>query len=152
MAVGEDLVVSLDESPSTGYAWSVISPTDETVLTWSTEYVPDEPVMPGSGGTRNHTFTGAAPGSAAIELHYARSWEDVPPIDVFLLGVTVVAADDDTGASFECVKYDFCCETFCEPAGALTHDGEPDPCDCDEGYSSDPRACVPVGDTCALVD
>jgi len=92
--VGEDLVVPLGESPSTGYAWSVISPTDTTVLTWASEYIADEPVMPGSGGTRVYTFTGAAPGTDTIELHYARSWETDPPLETYLMNVTVVPAED----------------------------------------------------------
>jgi hypothetical protein len=63
-------------------------------------------------------------------------------------------ADDgaDSGSPLVCVKYEFCCESLCEPEGDTTHYGEPDPCDCEESYLPDPRACEPVGDTCAFVD
>ena len=104
--------------------------------------------MPGAGGTRTYTFTGAAPGTATIELHYLRSWEEEPPADVFMLGVTVV----DPDPAIECVKYDYCCETLCEPIGETSHYGEADPCDCDESFSTDPRECEPVGTTCEFVD
>ena len=152
LTVGESIAVPLAENPSTGFSWTVISPVTTDILSWTSEYTADDGDLTGAGGTRTYTFTGVAPGPAAVELHYARSWEEVAPAEIFSMGVTVIEAGSDTGSAFECIKYDFCCETFCEPEGETSHYGEPDPCDCAEDYEPDPRACEAVGSTCAFVD
>ena len=51
-----------------------------------------------------------------------------------------------------CVKYDYCCTTYCEVEGQTTHYGEADPCDCDESYSPDSRECAPVNGECVFID
>ena len=152
LEVGESLTVNLEENPTTGYAWTLQSPTDRSVLNWTSLYSDESCGLTGGGGTRTFNFTGVAPGLAAIELHYARDWEDEPPLEIYTHTVSVVESATGTDDPAECVKYDFCCETFCEPADATSHYGEPDPCDCEDGYTPDPRACVPVDETCQLVD
>ena len=87
-----------------------------------------------------------------IELHYLRPWEEEPPLEVYTHTVSVVEPTTDTGTPLECITYDFCCETLCEPVGDTSHYGEPDPCDCEEGYTPDPRPCEPVEGTCQFID
>ena len=75
MKVGESLVLKLPENGSTGYSWKR-SWTPEGLLNIAREYyVPAEPVVPGSGGTRCFVFKALAAGQVVITVQYGRWWE-----------------------------------------------------------------------------
>jgi inhibitor of cysteine peptidase len=71
---GEEFIISLPANPTTGYTW-------EAVLTasWLQQvdktYIPDEPVLTGSGGVEEFRFKTLDKGSTTITLNYARPWE-----------------------------------------------------------------------------
>jgi inhibitor of cysteine peptidase len=93
LSAGQELVVTLESNPTTGYRWQV-SEVDESVLTQTGEAefqeAPKEgEQMVGVGGTETFRFA-SAPGSTTLTLVYHRSWEtDVEPEDSFTVEVTV---------------------------------------------------------------
>ncbi len=79
LAVGQDLLVTLDSNPTTGYDWEVDAAPDAAVLTMGERvYVPTpvDPGISGSGGATTTRFTAVAAGTTSIVLRYKRSWED----------------------------------------------------------------------------
>lgn len=75
LKVGEVLVFTAAENPSTGYQWQLLQPlkmfnTEESYLAGESE----EPVL-GMGGEKSFRFTALKPGQELIELAYVRSWE-----------------------------------------------------------------------------
>jgi inhibitor of cysteine peptidase len=89
--VGEQIVITLDGNPSTGYTWEA-KDLDATMF----EQVGDptfnssNPGLVGSGGTLTLTFKALKVGSASLTLVYHRPWETgVDPIDTFAVTVTV---------------------------------------------------------------
>jgi inhibitor of cysteine peptidase len=84
LAVGQQLVVTLDSNPSTGYDWQVVGEPDAAVLSIGERvYVPTpvDPGVVGSGGVTASRFTAVAAGTTSIVLRYKRSWEDDTPAD-----------------------------------------------------------------------
>jgi inhibitor of cysteine peptidase len=71
--VGEEFVITLQSNPSTGYRWMLADSLDAGLLRLAGRtYVPDQPVMPGSGGHEQFTFVGVAPGETTLRLRYSR--------------------------------------------------------------------------------
>ena len=73
VAVGEDIVVALPESPGSGYRWFP----DEGTSPLSDHY---EAPSPGVGGTgrREFRFRAEHPGTLGLRLVRRRAWEDRP--------------------------------------------------------------------------
>ena len=94
LRMGDSLVVALDSNPTTGYSWSLVSISNESVLQKvSDEYVPDptptgEPVA-GSGGEEIWSFQPVASGTALIQMEYIRPWEPEEPAGCFNLTIIV---------------------------------------------------------------
>lgn len=93
LRAGQELVVTLESNPTTGYRWEV-SEVDESVLSELGEAEfqeapkEDEQIV-GVGGTETFRFA-SAPGSTTLTLVYHRSWEkDVEPAATFTVEVTV---------------------------------------------------------------
>ncbi|MCX6034985.1 MAG: protease inhibitor I42 family protein [Chloroflexi bacterium] len=89
--VGEQIVITLDGNPSTGYTWEA-KDLDATMI----EQVGDpvfsssNPGLVGAGGTLTLTFKALKAGAASLTLVYHRPWETgVDPIDTFAVTVTV---------------------------------------------------------------
>jgi inhibitor of cysteine peptidase len=96
LQVGQALKVSLSENASTGHQWS-IPPELKSKLTpvlrerEETVEAPDRP--PGRPGVRHLYFEAVAAGTADLEIHYRRSWENnKPPARKFKLRVLVQPA------------------------------------------------------------
>ena len=88
-AVGEEFVVALPATPSTGYTWTAAGNPDVTFV--STQQVAGG-AQPGAQGTQELTFTGRQPGDSQLVLTYARSFEkDVPPAKTAKFPLTVKA-------------------------------------------------------------
>lgn len=90
---GQELVVSLEGNPTTGFSWAVIG-VDEAVLApvGEPEYTPasTDSTLVGGGGTFSLRFEAVGEGETTLELGYARSWETgVEPEDTFTVAVTV---------------------------------------------------------------
>ena len=91
--VGEDLIITLDSNPTTGFRWQITQAPDEKVLklqgTGST-FVPPAQPRPGAGGQERWTFQGVAAGKTTVPLGYARSFEpNNPPVQRVTYEVTV---------------------------------------------------------------
>lgn len=70
--VGEEFVITLQSNPSTGNRWMLADSLDRIVRLKAQAYVPQQPVMPGSGGRERLTFVGVAAGETVIRLRYQR--------------------------------------------------------------------------------
>jgi predicted secreted protein len=69
LSLGQALVIRLFESPSTGYTWQWVEGPDGSVLVAAGEgFEQDEPVQPGSGGTRVWRFEPVAAGETSLSL------------------------------------------------------------------------------------
>jgi inhibitor of cysteine peptidase len=78
--VGEELVITLQSNPSTGYRWMLEDSLDAGLLRLAGRtYVPDQPVRVGSGGHEQFTFVGVAPGETTLRLRYSRDIQRSAP-------------------------------------------------------------------------
>ncbi len=73
-AVGSQLVVQLDESPTTGYAWAPAMACDALPLTGDT-FTPAAPGRVGGGGQRRLHFDVRQTGEHPLDLLLMRPWE-----------------------------------------------------------------------------
>jgi len=94
VGVGDELVVTLESNPTTGFSWALVSISNTSVvMNVSDEYIPNptptgEPIV-GSGGEEIWTFAPQAAGTSTIEMEYMRSWEPESPAGWFNITVTV---------------------------------------------------------------
>lgn len=90
LAVGQELQVSLEANPTTGYRWAIdgdLPPELEQV--GEPEYKADSSAI-GSGGRETWIFSAVKSGSAALRLKYWRSFEPtVEPVATFSASVMV---------------------------------------------------------------
>lgn len=87
------LRVSLDANPTTGYTWMMRIDGDALELAGD-EFLDgrsaeESRTVVGSGGTQRFTFQGLAPGEATVTLEYERPWEEADPEKTVVLQVTV---------------------------------------------------------------
>ncbi len=77
LEVGETVLVSLPENPTTGYRWEQAGDTSQYLAAVKDEYVPAPQGrgIVGAGGVRELTFSAKAPGSVKLSLRLRRSWE-----------------------------------------------------------------------------
>lgn len=91
--VGNIIVIRLPGNPTTGYQWQAVPMPNPVVrLIGQPQYAPNpqRPNTVGSGGTFVFTFQVIQPGTGAIRLVYARSWEkNRMPAETFAVGVDV---------------------------------------------------------------
>jgi inhibitor of cysteine peptidase len=91
--VGQGVRIALKANATTGYSWSVKPGWSESIVELTTDEYradPSPPGMTGRGGTQYYVFTGAQPGETQIMLGYARSWEDVAPVEERLLNFAIL--------------------------------------------------------------
>jgi inhibitor of cysteine peptidase len=90
---GDTIIVELESNQTTGYQWSLTSPTDSAVLVLKgNEYRTSQQQTPlvGAGGTEVWTFVAQGAGRATLTLGYQRSWEKgVAPARTFTIEVVV---------------------------------------------------------------
>ena len=89
---GEMLSITLESNPTTGYSWQVIE-IDNAVLKpqGDPEYhqASGSESLVGAGGEETFRFETVNSGKARLKLGYMRPWEDVPPIEIFVIQVIV---------------------------------------------------------------
>lgn len=96
LRVGQQLDVTLESNPTTGYDWLIDAAPDAAVIEQAGEpsYQP-APVasnVVGSGGTTTFRFDARAAGTTTVVLRYKRSWEDDTADDQLVtVDVTVTA-------------------------------------------------------------
>ena len=79
---GGTLIVALTSNPSTGYAWSVVSPEPKNLeLDGQPKYVPPGSTTPvvGAPGTEVFTFKAVEKGTSTLKMEYRRSFEPNEP-------------------------------------------------------------------------
>lgn len=81
------LTIVVKSNPTTGYMWNATWNKKYMKLI-SMKYVPDKPIISGSGGKQIFKFKAIKKGKTKIKLFYARSWE-VNPIKIKLYSVKI---------------------------------------------------------------
>jgi inhibitor of cysteine peptidase len=76
VSVGDEFVVALPATPSTGYSWTAAGNPDVTFV--STHQVAGGS-QPGAEGTQELTFRGREAGDSKLVFTYARSFEKTEP-------------------------------------------------------------------------
>jgi inhibitor of cysteine peptidase len=88
---GDQIVIQLDENPSTGYEWG-IEMNNASILTLQSSTYTASGNLPGSGGTRVFTFQANNPGTGLLLLRYWRKAEgDSSIINRFNVNVQVLS-------------------------------------------------------------
>ena len=87
VAVGEEFIVALPATPSTGYTWTAAGNPDVTFI--SEKQISDGS-PPGAAGTTEMTFEGRAAGESQLVFTYSRTFEKSnPPAKTEKLPLTV---------------------------------------------------------------
>jgi inhibitor of cysteine peptidase len=71
---GDVIVISLPESPSTGYEWTVDHLDEKLLKLQQTEFNPPREARIGGSGVRHFTFLATQSGSTALSLKLLRPW------------------------------------------------------------------------------
>ncbi len=80
LSEGQELFVTLTSNPSTGYGWSYQSSTSGVLGTvGEVEYLPDQPVLPGSGGRERFHLTALHAGRTTLAFQYRQQWDTSSP-------------------------------------------------------------------------
>ena len=73
---GQELFVTLTSNATTGYSWSQRFTVDGVLgVVGETEYLPDQPIIPGSGGRERFRFRADRTGRTTASFEYRRPWE-----------------------------------------------------------------------------
>jgi inhibitor of cysteine peptidase len=85
--VGERFRLTLAETPTTGYRWTLVESGEPILEVVEDRFEPAGGV--GGGGAHLWLLRAGRPGRAVLELHRVRPWEpDATPVEVFTLSVT----------------------------------------------------------------
>lgn len=88
--VGDEIRVTLDENPTTGYRWTLAPMTPGVLELRHTRFSAAAGAGIGGGGTRTFSLMGIAPGRTAVEFQLRQPWgRDAPSTPTFRLLVTV---------------------------------------------------------------
>jgi inhibitor of cysteine peptidase len=92
--LSEEVVLELEENPSTGYRWT-FEATGESVKELASTYIPSPTGVIGGGGHRIFRFLATRPGTTSIRAALRRTWEQPDrTIKQYAITVTVTGADD----------------------------------------------------------
>ncbi len=78
VTAGNEFKIVIDSNPTTGFHWELVEALNTKVVdyVWK-DYIPDQPVMPGSGGKDSWRFKAIAPGQTTITLGDYQGMSDV---------------------------------------------------------------------------
>jgi inhibitor of cysteine peptidase len=85
MNIGDDLEITLEGNPTTGYIWEKVEG-DNKILSpqGDYKYTPARPMLTGSGGKFIFSFRAATTGATRLHLIYHRTFEkNVPPLKIW---------------------------------------------------------------------
>ena len=89
VGVGDSIVITLPENPSTGYRWSTASLDQNLLSQEAHDFHPGGPGV-GSGGTVVWRFHGKREGRTRLELKKVRSWEaGAEPVGQFAVSLEI---------------------------------------------------------------
>ena len=86
LRVGDTFEVSLTETRTTGFSWSIKSAGEPVCAVVADEFA-NQSTTPGKSSTHQWLFKVEAPGSATIELHYRRPWQKSAPARTYTLRI-----------------------------------------------------------------
>ena len=87
---GETFDLVLPSNPSTGYQWDIVPELDVNIVEYVEQgYIPEEPVMPGSGGMDVWTFRAVSVGETTIVLGYYPPDNDTDPGETVTFSIRV---------------------------------------------------------------
>lgn len=89
MQVGESLDLRLDENPTTGFQWQVVSGDKSVAEVTGDSFQTPGTDAAGAGGTHTFTITAHSAGRTTLRSVLARSWERDNPEDEFELTLHV---------------------------------------------------------------
>ena len=90
MKEGQELVISLESNPTTGYAWEVVGLEEGALEQVGESEFKAESDRVGAGGVQTFCFKVAEAGEMELKLLHHRSWEKgVEPLDTFTVRVVV---------------------------------------------------------------
>jgi inhibitor of cysteine peptidase len=87
---GETFDLLVPFNSSTGYHWEILPELDVDLVAFVEQgYIPEEPVMPGSGGMDVWTFRAVNTGDTTIVLGYYPPGEDTDPEETVTFSIRV---------------------------------------------------------------
>ena len=87
---GETFEIVLPSNTSTGYHWEILPELDVNIVEFvEQDYIPEEPVMPGSGGMDVWTFRAVNAGVTTIVLGYYPPGNDADPDESVTFSIRV---------------------------------------------------------------
>lgn len=87
---GETFDLLVPSNSSTGYHWEIIPELDVNIVAFVEQgYIPEEPVMPGSGGMDVWTFRAINAGDTTIALGYYPPGNDTDPEETVTFSIRV---------------------------------------------------------------
>lgn len=88
--VGQQIHISLDANPTTGYAWAIEGDVPKQLEIVDVPRFTAQTAALGASGTEVWTFRGVEPGSCVLRLENRRSFEpSAAPIDEFVVTIDV---------------------------------------------------------------
>jgi len=75
VTVGNLIIISLAENPTTGFRWTIDNLTQEIMVFKQTEFFLDKSIEIGGSGLRKFTFEAKRHGEAVLTLKHWREWE-----------------------------------------------------------------------------
>lgn len=73
--VGQNVVLQLNENPTTGYRWALDAKPPNAIENLASEYLATPGGAIGGGGKRKFSFTTKAPGDIHLRLKLWREWQ-----------------------------------------------------------------------------
>lgn len=73
--VGSQIVITIPSNQTTGFKWGLGNKPGAAVKLVGSAYAAPSNGLAGQGGMESWTFRAVAPGSAAVSMEYARTWE-----------------------------------------------------------------------------
>lgn len=87
---GQAFDIVLPANPSTGYQWQIIGTPDAGLIEPAGQnYIPEQPVIPGSGGVEVWTFNALAPGETEIQFGYFPPGNTTQPEETAIFSISV---------------------------------------------------------------
>ena len=75
MGLGDTIRVILEEIPTSGYKWQIVSVDNEILSVLESEFLPNSGNAIGGGGSRVFMFKAKSLGNTTIKLALRREWE-----------------------------------------------------------------------------
>ncbi len=82
LRVGEEMVLKLENNPSTGYSWILNEAKHPGLVSLGKPTYADHSPMPGAGGIQSWNFRAVERGVQSLRFEYQRPWEKKPPVKI----------------------------------------------------------------------